>query len=459
MSLSQHDLMEQRRNVTDKRRNPLHTDLRPIREQLGVLEFKIPYQPRPQMRAYHARKQRFALTVAHRRFGKTVAEVLEGAKRVLTCTRTFPVPQVAFISPIFAQGKRNAWPYLRHYMQGLPGMDYQESTLTATFPNGGKYFFAGSDNPDSLRGVYLDHASLDEYGSQDPRIWGEVVRPALSDYKGTATFIGSAKGRNHFYTLLKQHEEDPDWLITILKASETGILSQDELDQARSTMSEDQYQQEYECNFDAAVTGTFYGKDIELAEKEQRITGVPYDKVAPVFMAWDLGIGNAMAVWTFQIVGREYHFLEYHEKEGVGLDYFIQWIKERAYKIEEHFLPHDVEARELQTGKTRLQFLQGHGLNVFTLKKDRVEDGIHACKMVLNRCWFDKRKCAEGVDSLRMYRTLYNSKTDAFTQKPLHDWSSNGADAFRYAIMGARTKNKVHNLEEQYANQAESWMR
>jgi phage terminase large subunit len=402
----------------------------------------LPYAPRVQFLPYHNRQQRFAITVAHRRAGKTVAEVNEGGKKALTINRAFPPPQVAFISPTYKQSKRNAWPYARHYFAPIPGVEFKESELTAVFPNGARYIFAGSDNPDALRGLYLDHASLDEYGDQDPRIWGEVVRPALSDYGGSATFIGSARGRNHFHKLLKEHEHDPDFLVTILRASETGIINADELTLARRTMTPEQYEQEYECSFDAAVKGAYYGKDVQQAEADnpKRITNVPHDKSADTFAAWDLGIGDMMSIWIFQIVGHEWHFIRYYENNGFGLDHYVDWIKGMPFKVHKHFLPHDAEARELQTGKNRVEFLEGREFNCEVVPRHNVDDGINAVRMKFNRFWFDTEKTSRGVDCLRMYRSEFDEKNDTLKPRPLHDWASHGADAFRCAIMGADDK-------------------
>lgn len=402
------------------------------------MRVEIPYAPRGPFREYHNRKERFAITVAHRRAGKTVAEVNEDGKRVLTVQRRFPPPQVAFISPTYKQSKRNAWPYAKHYFAKIPNIQFSESELTATFPNGGRLIFAGSDNPDSLRGMYLDHASLDEYGDQDPRIWGEVIRPALSDYGGSATFIGSAKGRNHFYRLLKDHENDADFFVRILKASQTGLISERELELARKTMTTEEYAQEYECSFDAAVKGAYYGRDVEQAENDKRITNVPHDRAADTFAAWDLGIGDAMSIWVFQIVGKEWHFIHHYENSGFGLDHYVEWIKALPYVIHKHYLPHDAEARELQTGKSRIEFLKGRGLNCQIVPRHEVDDGINAVRMTFNRVWLDKTNCARGIDCLRMYRSEFDEKNQVLKSRPLHDWASHSADAFRYAVMGGK---------------------
>lgn len=401
------------------------------------MRVEIPYAPRGPFREYHNRQQRFAITVAHRRAGKTVAEVNEDGKKVLTVQRRFPPPQVAFISPTYKQSKRNAWPYAKHYFAKIPDIQFSESELTAIFPNGGRLMFAGSDNPDALRGLYLDHASLDEYGDQDPRIWGEVIRPALSDYGGSATFIGSAKGRNHFYRLLKDHENDDDFMVRILKASETGLISASELDLAKRTMTPEEFAQEYECSFDAAVKGAYYGKDVEEAESMGRIGAVHYDRASDVYASWDLGIGDQMAIWIFQIVGKEYHFINYYENSGFGLDHYVDWIKNLPHSVHMNYLPHDAEARELQTGKSRIQFLEGRQLKCTVVPRHEVDDGINAVRTRFNRFYFDKKNCDRGIDCLRMYRSEFDEKHQVLKSRPLHDWASHAADAFRYGVMGA----------------------
>ena len=406
------------------------------------MRVEIPYAPRGPFREYHNRQQRFAITVAHRRAGKTVAEVNEDGKKVLTVQREFPPPQVAFISPTYKQSKRNAWPYAKHYFAKIPGIQFSESELTAVFPNGGRLMFAGSDNPDALRGLYLDHASLDEYGDQDPRIWGEVIRPALSDYGGSATFIGSAKGRNHFYSLLKDHENDDDFFVRVLKASQTGLISEAELELAKRTMTPEEFAQEYECSFDAAVKGAYYGRDVEQADNEKRISNVPHDKAADTYASWDLGIGDSMAIWVFQIVGKEWHWIRHYENSGFGLDHYVDWVKALPFNVHTHYLPHDAEARELQTGKSRIEYLKGRGLTCKVVPRHEVDDGINAVRTTFNRMWFDKTHCARGIDCLRMYRSEFDEKHQVLKSRPLHDWASHSSDALRYGVMGAKEVQK-----------------
>jgi len=403
---------------------------------MNAREIIIPYAPRKAFLPYHGRKERFAIIIAHRRAGKTVAEVNECIKKVLTVQRKFPPPQVAFVSPTLKQGRRNAWLYMKHYASVIPGARPKETEHIITFPNGGRLMLVGSDDPDALRGIYLDHVALDEYGDQSPRVWGEIIRPTLSDYGGSATFIGTPKGHNHFYRLLKQHENDPDWFVSILRASETGILPEAELELARKTMTKEQYLQEYECSFEAAVPGLIYAEEIHQAEKEGRITNVPYDPAARVFACWDLGIHDPTAIWIGQRVGQEFHWIDYYEAADVPLTAAVRWIKELPYHVDHHILPHDAEARENTTGKSRLQFLEAHGFDCVIVPKHNIWDGIHAVRVDFGKFWFDKERCELGLDALRMYRKEFDEKRGIFSNMPFHDWTSHAADALRYGVMG-----------------------
>jgi phage terminase large subunit len=203
-------------------------------------------------------------------------------------------------------------------------------------------------------------------------------------------------------------------------------------------MSDDKIRQEFYCSFEAAVIGTFYGRDMQAAEAEGRIASVPHDRAADVFCGWDLGIGDSMALWFGQAVGKEIHWLEYYENAGFGLDHYVDYIKARRFRTHLHLLPHDAEARELQTGQSRLRFLEGRGLECRVVPQHKVEDGISAVRMKFPYMWFNANGegMARGLDCLRMYRSEYDDKNMTLRTRPLHDWASHGADAFRTAVMG-----------------------
>jgi len=400
------------------------------------MRVNINLHARPPFVPYLNRSERWASVVAHRRAGKTVACIMDLIARAVA--HKGREPRLAYIAPTYAQAKDVAWSYLKEYTSAIPGMVNSESELSVTFPhNKARIRLYGAENYDRIRGLYLDGVVIDESGDIDPRAWPEVIRPALSDRKGWATFIGTPKGRNAFYSMHQQAKSSDDWYCDDLKASKTGIIDAAELDDARRTMTAEQYAQEYECSFQAAIVGAYYGREMEIAEADKRIGRVPHDRAADVFASWDLGISDSMAIWIGQIVGREWHWIDYYEASGHALDHYIDWIKSLPYRVHHHYLPHDGEARELQTGKSRKQFLEERGFNVSIVPRHEPMDGIDAARIRFNRMWFDAEKCARGVDCLRMYRAEYDDKHQTLRSRPLHDWASHGADAFRCGVMGA----------------------
>jgi phage terminase large subunit len=394
------------------------------------------YRARPQFEPFHRRTERFSCIVAHRRAGKTVACVNDLQDGALRCPNVRP--RFAYLSPYLKQSKTVAWDYLRAAMSPLRalGAEVNESELRVDYHNGGQVRLYGADNADALRGIYLDGVVLDEFADMDPRVWAEVIRPALADRQGWAVFIGTPKGRNVFYDMWKRSQEEQDWFSLMLKASESGLIADSELALARRDLSEDQYAQEFECSFDAAIVGAYYGKLMQQAEADQRITGVPYEPASQVWTAWDLGIRDATAIWFAQVVGREIRIIDYYEASGVDLGHYVREINNRAYSYGGHFVPHDAQAKELGTGKTRLEVLESLGLkNVTVAPMHRVEDGINAVRVMIPKCWFDKVKCERGIDALKLYRSEWDDKLNALKPRPVHDWASHAADAFRYLAL------------------------
>ena len=385
----------------------------------------------------HTRTSRWAIAVAHRRAGKTVACINDLIKAATTCEKGSP--RFAYIAPQLNQAKDIAWQYLLEYTDCFgPGRVVNRSELWVELPNNGaRIRIYGADNPDRLRGIYLDGAVLDEFGDMDPTVWSQVIRPALSDRKGWAVFIGTPKGKNTFHKLWV--DADSGWYKLSLKASETGLLDGEELIDARKMMSEDEFAQEYECSFEAAVRGAYFAKEMQAAE-EDRITSVPYDPRMQVHTAWDLGIADSTVIWFFQIHGRETRVIDVLKGEGVGLDWYAKRLQERDYLYGTHYLPHDVEVREMGTGKSRKEVLAELGIKATVCPSIPVADGIQAVRMLLPTCWFDEKKCKDGIEALRMYRRDYDEKRQEFRIRPLHDWTSHYADAFRYFAVGHRER-------------------
>lgn len=185
------------------------------------------------------------------------------------------------------------------------------------------------------------------------------------------------------------------------------------------------------------VPGAIFGDQIKDARIHNRIRSVPYQPESPVNTSWDLGVGDATAIWCWQRIGSEIHVIDYHEASGEGLPYYAGVLKAKGYTFGEHYAPHDIAVREFSTGMSRIETARSHGITFFPLKMMGIEDGIHAARMIFPRCYFDEVKCAAGIEALVHYRRDYNGRLGEFKATPVHDWASHGADAFRYLSQSA----------------------
>ena len=412
---------------------------------------EIPYTPRDQMRAYHSRKERWACIVAHRRFGKTVGVVNDLIRTAITSNK--PDTRCAYIAPFYSQAKAIAWDYAKFYSAPIPGIKINESELRIDYPTGARLRLFGADNYDAMRGLYFDDAALDEPADFPPNAWPMVIRPALADRQGRATFMGTPKGKNEFWEIHDYARTSPDWFSMVLKASDTGILPQGELDEARRAMGDDRYEQEFECSFEAAILGAYYGKEMREATDAGRIGVAPYEPSLPVYTAWDLGIGDTTAIWFAQFHGAQKRIIDFYEASGVGLDHYVGVLKSKPYVYGPHILPHDARVRELGSGKSRIEVLSGLGLRDIVIADAlTVDDGIQAVRSFIPSAWFDAEKCKRGIEALRQYQREWDEKAKAFKPRPLHSWASHAADALRYLVIGYRPQPSRSNATRRASN-------
>jgi len=414
---------------------------------------EIAYKPREQQLAIHELmdSKRFGVVVAHRRMGKTVSAINHLIKDALLNQKE--APRYAYIAPTYGQAKRVAWDYLVKYAEPLGGTS-NISELRVDFW-GRRIQLFGSDNPETLRGQYFDGVILDEIGDQNPKIWTDIVRPALADRKGWCLFIGTPKGHNHFKELRDRAKTEDGWGLLEFKASETGVVDDTELRAAKNEMGEDKYRQEFECSFDAAVEGSYFGQILNELEEKKHMQEIPREELSRTFTAWDLGMGDSTSIWVAQLVGTEVRLIDYYENHGVGLDHYVKWIKDNDYLKAEHILPHDVRVRELGTGKSRMEMLEESGLEVKIAPRMGLDDGIQAVRRLLPRCWFNVPQVQIGLNCLRNYRRDYDEKRKIFYERPLHDWSSHGSDSFRYLALGL---DEGHSTWSKPINQLPKWI-
>ena len=340
-----------------------------------------------------------------------------------------------------------AWEYIKHYSQPIWEDKPNESELVCKLLGGAKLMVFGADNADSLRGIYLDGAFLDEFGDFKPSVWGNVIRPALSDRRGWAVFGGTPKGRNEFWQVREQARKNPeDWYLQELRASESGILDAKEIEEVREQLTAEQFAQEYECDFAAALPGAYFGREMVQAERSGRITAVDCDSAIPVFTAWDIGYRDDTAIWFYQVLRGEIHVIDYHASSGQPIQFYADLINGKPYKYSRHWLPHDARAKTLSSGGKsvieQLATLVGGIGKLGIVPNLEVQDGIQAARRALEICWFDDGKCSEGLEALRQYQREWDEDKKAFRERPRHDWTSHPADAFRMLAVAWRGEAK-----------------
>lgn len=394
---------------------------------------ELPYQPRLLQNELHANLQRFNVLVMHRRFGKTVFAINQLIKWVTECPHERP--QGAYIAPLYKQAKRVAWEYLKEFTYPIPGMSYFEAELKAQFPTGASISLAGGDNPDSLRGIYLDGCILDEVAQMSPRLWPQIIRPALSDRKGKAIFIGTPFGMgNQFHKLYELAHDTDNWYRKLWTVEDTGIIDPDELEAARREMSEEEFEQEFMCSWSAAVKGAYFGKQMGVAENEGRIGEVPYDPSLPVITSFDLGAKDATVVWYWQKVGAWYHAIRCEAFSFTMIKDIVKQVNSHGYVFAGHIAPFDINVFEQGRGSRKRQY-QALGINFKEAPKPRDisrQSGINKVRSMLPMMRFDRKNCADGIEALKMYRTKFDEMRQVFSNEPLHDWCSDFADSVRY---------------------------
>ena len=376
--------------------------------------------------------------VCHRRMGKTVACVWELVIRALYSKKKNP--RYSYICPTFTQAKDVAWTYLKDAVKDF-AVQIRESELRVVLPNGAWITLYGSDNQDRLRGIFHDGVILDEYGDCRPSLWGEIILPALLDRDGWAVFIGTPKGTNHFYHTYERSKVNPAWYSYIMPADQSGVLSEQQLEMAKQEYvgREAEWEQEMLCSFTAAVRGTYYADLIHALEVKGQIKHQElYDPNQPVNVAADIGYSDSTAFWFWQARPDGLAIIDYYENQGKELSHYFEILESKDYEYEYIFLPHDARAKTLQTGRSTIeQFLEG-GWPCRIAPRLSVQHGIDAVRAVLPRCYFDSEKCYTGIENLRAYKRQYDEIKQVYSDKPLHDFASDGADAFRYLSLVAK---------------------
>ncbi len=381
---------------------------------------------------------RFAVRVVHRRFGKTWLAVCELLIKALTTPRNDW--RGYYIAPTFKQAKRIAFDMLKQFCRDIPGVAFNEQELRADFKNGSRIQLLGAETYDSLRGLYIDHAVLDECAQIPSAAWSQVIRPALADRNGTAVIMGTPAGRHNLLFDLYQYAStsgDTDWSADLLTINDTDVLAFKEIKAMKREMSQSEYEQELLCSFNAAIRGAYYAKEMMALSDRKQVTLVRYDPVAPVYAALDLGWSDLMVVHFVQPVGTEHHFLLTKAYQETKLPDVVNDWKALPWSIDEVILPHDAVQHELTSGLTREQVVRnmGHSVTVAPRVKSKHE-GIEQVRALLPHCWFDKDECKITVEALFNYHSDYDETRRVVKLSPVHDWSSHYVDAIQTYATG-----------------------
>lgn len=413
----------------------------------------IPYKPRDAFRPYHDNTKRLAVTVAHRRAGKTVARINRLVKAAACCE--LHNPRFGYLAPFYVQAKDIAWVYLKHYTAPFAehGLKINESELSVTLPHNNAIIkLYGAENAERMRGLYFDGIVPDEAQGIPKKVLTSIILPALADRQGWLDVSGTPKGwENLLGELVIMARNNPEWFLQILKASETGIIPVDELARLRALMPENEYAQEFECDFDAAITGSVYGKWIADAEMSGRVKAGLYDQTLKVYTAWDLGFDDSTAIWFYQIAGKEIRLIGYYENSGQDIkhycDYLFKMSQDKGWQYADHFVPHDAAQKLLAAGgRSIVQQAYQMGVKMRVVAATSQQNQIEAARTVLPHSWFDV-ECAEGLGALKQYQFEFDEDKQTYRSKPRHDWSSHGSDAFE--IIGQVMKEQKPEPKEE----------
>jgi hypothetical protein len=434
----------------------LAADIKVSTAVAGLQKFRD-WSPRPYQQPlwdYMSAGGRRACVIWHRRSGKDDVALNWAMQASIEC-----VAEYWHMLPEAAQGRKAIWDAVNPHTgrkridQAFP-VEFREKTreqdMVIQFKNGSLWRVVGSDNYESLLGSTPKGVVFSEWALADPNAWA-FLRPILMENNGWAMFITTPRGANHARQTLELAKSDPTWFHQVLSADETHVFTAEqlakELREYQHDLGEEEgralFEQEYNCSFEAALIGSYYGAYLNRAAKSGRIGAVPIDRAVLVHTAWDLGVADSTAIWFIQCVGKERRLVDYYEASGVGLDEYVRVLeekqKEHRWIYGLHHFPHDIEVRELgNKGLSRSDTLAGLGIKAKVVPLHNVNDGINAVRRLLDAAWIDEKRCERGLNALRNYRREWSDKLKMFSDAPRHDWASHGADALRSFASGYR---------------------
>lgn len=378
--------------------------------------------------------------------------------------------------PTLALGRKILWDGMDK--AGMKFMDHfprnmivkkNEHEMKLALSGGSTFQILGTDRLDVV-GVNPIGCCFSEYAQQDPRVW-DFIRPILAENEGWAMFNGTPRGKNHMYEMLQTAKmESGRWFSEVLTVEDTGAISMVDIDNERKDgMSEEMVQQEFWCNFEFGLEGSYYAQLMAQASKDGRIGDVPHDRTYGVFTSWDIGVGDTNAIWFLQQIGNWIHAIDYYEFSNVGVDHYANVCRRKEldynYNYIAHYAPHDINVREwgAEQAAKRIETARKLGINFTRIPKVKnKQDGIDSVRAILPLMRFDKKKCKDGIKALYDYQKAYNFKYKVFADYPLKNWAKHGADALETGAVALKlhgdlatasmSEQEASDLELQYAS-------
>ena len=400
-----------------------------------------------------------AIEIAHRRWGKD--EIVLAA----TCENAHKrIGSYWHCLPEYSQGRKALWTAVnahtgrRRIHEAFPPEiceNINDQEMFIRLKCGSTWQIIGSDRYDTTVGAGVAGIAYSEWALANPSAWA-YHRPMLEENNGWAAFITTPRGRNHAYAMYMMAKDNPRWFAEVSSVHATGALSlqqmEDSLAEYIALYGEDigraQYEQEYECSFNAAILGAFYAREMAAIRVEGRITDeCEADLALPVHRAWDIGVRDDTSIWWFQVRGAQVFILDCYSQSGAGVDHYADIVhkkhEERGWKLGTDFVPHDAKVKEWGTGKTRVETVQQLGLKPHLVPMATKMDGINAARKTLPLCIFHPRCEEDGISALEQYRREWDDDKKTFRATEVHDWSSHLSDAFRYLALSWRSIREI----------------
>ncbi len=404
-----------------------------------------------------------AVIVWHRRAGKELIcfsmMVLQSLQRVGSYVYFFPSTRL---------GRRILWD--GRTKDGLRFLDIIPKELLqnvnavemkVTLKNGSIIQIIGTDQIINV-GINPIGCVFSEYSLQTPDCYN-FIRPILRENGGWSIFNYTPRGRNHAYEMYLNAKNLDDWFCEKLSVNDTHVLTPEDIDKERAEgMSEELVQQEYYCSFQQGVEGSVYGRYLNKAELDERITDVPHDPDASVHTVWDLGWDDDTVIIYYQLIGQQIHIINLHTDRQLSMhDYALileEYRQKYGYKYGRHYAPHDIKVTEIGSGFTRWEQAKNAGIFFEIVDNISIQEGIELARGLWGKLWIDQDKCKYFLKCIENYHYGFSEKNKIHSPKPVHDWSSHVCDAFRYMALACRKTSKGRMSEEDAETMQQLWL-